>query len=69
MKRLRELRKEKNLAQWQLAGDLNVAQNTISRYETDQRGASYSQLVRFAKFFAVPVDSLLGLTDEKKGND
>ncbi len=67
MKRLRELRKEKNLAQWQLAGDLNVAQNTISRYETGQREASYSQLVQFAKYFDVSVDYLLGVTNERKG--
>ena len=35
--RLRELRKSRGISQVKLAMDLNMAQNTVSRYETGTR--------------------------------
>lgn len=63
--RLKELRKEKRLSQLKLALDLNMNQNSISRYENMEREADYETLVRFADYFNVSIDYLLGRTDEK----
>lgn len=62
--RLKELRKRRGISQLQLALDLNMNQNTISRYETLEREADYETLVRFADYFGVTLDYLLGRTDK-----
>ncbi len=63
--RLKELRKKKNISQLKLALDLNMNQNTISRYENLERQADYKTLIRFADYFNVTLDYLLGRTDDK----
>lgn len=63
--RLKELRKERNISQLKLALDLNMNQNTISRYENLEREASYDTLIKFADYFDVTIDYLLGRTDKK----
>ena len=62
--RLKELRKKKSISQLKLALDLNMNQNTISRYENMERQADYETLIRFADYFGVSLDYLLGRTDE-----
>ena len=62
--RLKELRKKRNISQLKLALDLNMNQNTISRYENLEREADYETLVRFADYFDVSLDYLLGRVDE-----
>ena len=47
-----------------LALDMNMNQNTISRYENLEREADYETLVRFADYFNVSLDYLLGRVDE-----
>ena len=61
--RLKDLRKELGISQLKLALDLNMNQNTISRYENMEREADYETLIRFADYFDVSVDYLLGRTD------
>lgn len=63
--RLKQLRKEKKISQLQLAFDLNMNQNTISRYENLERQADYATLIRFADYFGVSVDYLLGRTENR----
>ena len=63
--RLKLLRKEKNLTQLKLALDLNMSQNTISRYETGEREAGYAELIKIADYFDVSIDYLLERTDER----
>ena len=63
--RLKELRKSKKISQLKLAMDLNMNQNTISRYETMEREADYETLIKFADYFNVSLDYLLGRTDKK----
>lgn len=46
-----------------MAIDLNMNQNTISRYETGVRQADYETLILFADYFDVSIDYLLGRTD------
>lgn len=64
--RLKELRKEKNITQLKLAMDLSMSQNTISRYETGERQAGYSELIKIADYFNVSIDYLLERTDKKE---
>lgn len=66
--RLKELRKQKKISQLQLALDLNMNQNSISRYETGEREADYETLIKFADYFDVSVDYLLERTDNPKMN-
>ncbi len=62
--RLKKLRKERNISQLKLALDLNMNQNSISRYENSEREADYETLIKFADYFDVSLDYLLGRTDE-----
>ena len=64
MFRLKELRQKKHISQVKLAMDLNMNQNSISRYETGEREADYKTLIAFADYFGVSVDYLLGRTDD-----
>ena len=43
--------------------DLNMNQNSISRYENGEREADYATLIRFADYFEVSIDYLLGRTE------
>ena len=63
--RLRELRQARHLSQLKLAMDLNMNQNSISRYETGDREADYETLIRFADYFHVSLDYLLGRSGQK----
>ena len=45
--------------------DLNMSQNTISRYETGAHEAGYAELCRIADYFGVTVDYLLERTDKR----
>lgn len=62
--RLKELRKQKGITQIKLAMDLNLSQNSISRYEKGIREADYKTLIMFADYFNVSVDYLLERTDD-----
>ena len=64
--RLRELRRQRHLSQLKVAMDLNMNQNSISRYETGEREADHATLIKFADYFHVSVDYLLEHTDEPK---
>lgn len=61
--RLKELRRKAKISQLKLALDLNMNQNTISRYENLEREADYETLIKFADYFGVSLDYLLGRTD------
>ena len=62
--RLLEIRKKKHISQLKMALDLNVSQNTISRYETGDREPDLKTLVRIADYFRVSLDYLLERTNE-----
>ena len=66
--RLKELRKSRGISQLKLAIDLNMNQNSISRYENGEREADSATLILFADYFDVSVDYLLGRTDNPKVN-
>jgi transcriptional regulator with XRE-family HTH domain len=62
--RLKKLRKMRKISQLKLAMDLNMNQNTISRYENLEREADYETLIKLADYFGVSIDYLLGRTDK-----
>ena len=66
--RLKFLREKKNISQLKLAMDLNMNQNSISRYENGQRQADYATLIAFADYFDVSIDYLLERTENPKMN-
>lgn len=61
--RLKELRKSRGISQLKLAMDLDMNQNSISRYECEVREADYATLIKFADYFNVSIDYLLERTD------
>ena len=66
--RLKELRKKRKITQVKLAMDLNLSQNSISRYEKGEREADYATLIAFADYFNVSVDYLLERTNNPEIN-
>ncbi len=61
--RLKFLREKKGLTQQRLAIELNMNQNTVSRYESGKRQADYTTLIKIADYFDVSLDYLLERTD------
>ena len=57
------------MSQITLAMELNMNQNSISRYETEEREADYNTLIAIADYFHVSIDYLLGRTDNPKMNE
>ena len=66
--RLKEVRKLKKISQLKLAMDLNMNQNTISRYETGEREPGINDLIKIADYFNISIDYLLERTDNPKTN-
>lgn len=56
---LKELRKEKNLTQEQLAEKLNVSGRTVSRWETGSNMPDISLLVELAEFYEVSIPEII----------
>jgi transcriptional regulator with XRE-family HTH domain len=67
--RLKELRKEKNLTQEDLAKILEISRSTIAGYETERKEPDYETLKKIADFFNVSIDYLLGRTDVRSPLD
>ncbi len=65
-KNIRELRKDHNLKQRQLAEHLRCSQRTYSDYENGKTRVPPDILIELSRFYGTSVDYLLGLTDEKK---
>ncbi len=61
--RIKELRKSRHITQLKMALDLNMSQNTISRYENGEREPGIAELIRIANYFHVSIDYLVGRTD------
>jgi transcriptional regulator with XRE-family HTH domain len=66
--RLKDLRNSRKITQTKLAMDLNMSQNTISRYETGDHEPGIAELILLADYFGVSVDYLLERTDNPKVN-
>ncbi|MCW3490226.1 helix-turn-helix domain-containing protein [Dethiobacter alkaliphilus] len=67
-KRLRKVREEKGYTQSQLAGLINLSQQTIGHYELGRAKPDLETLQRIADIFNCSVDYLLGRTDIKNNH-
>ncbi len=65
-KRLRQLRKEKDISQEELGKVLSLTKASISLYESGKREPDFETLQKIASFFNVTTDYLLGRTDNRK---
>lgn len=66
MFRLKEIRFECGLKRSTLAEDLQMNAGTIANYENGIRQAPYECLIKFADYFDVSVDYLLGRSEGEK---
>lgn len=64
MNRLRELRREKDLTQKQLAEKIGLSQQVVGYYENEINQPSPDMLIRIADFFQCSIDYLLGREDD-----
>lgn len=60
-KNLQELVKDKNISQ--LAKEIGIPQQTLSRYILGQRAIGIENLVKVAKYFGEDLNVLVGLKD------
>ena len=69
MKRLKELRLNKNLTQQQLGKLLSVSGQTILNWENDITYPPVKKLIELASFFDVSIDYLLDFKDKDTNFD
>lgn len=60
VKNLRKLRMSRGLSQQQLADIINTSQQSINKYENHNVEPDISTLIKFADYFQVSVDYLIG---------
>lgn len=63
MFRLKELRTECGYKRSKVAEDLNINAGTLANYENEIRQAPYEWLLKFAEYYDVSVDYILGRGD------
>ncbi|MDR2559063.1 MAG: helix-turn-helix domain-containing protein [Oscillospiraceae bacterium] len=66
LRRIKDLREDADLFQWQIAKILNISERAYSSYETRDRQIPLDVLYNLADFYNTSVDYIMGRTDEKK---
>ena len=66
LKRIKDLREDKDLKQKEIAKILDMAQTTYSGYETGNRNIPNEVLIQLAEFYNTSTDYILGITNTKK---
>ena len=64
--RIKELRENRRLIQANLASELNITQQSLSKYERDITTIKIDILKSIAEYFNVTTDYLLGISDVKR---
>ena len=64
--RLKLLRENRNLSQAKMAKEIGVSQPVVAKYEQGIIYPSYPMLIKYADYFNVSTDYLLGRTDSKE---
>src|SRR5690625_4771397 len=64
--RLKKLRKEKKISQYEAAERLGFSRGKLANYEQGSRQPDYDTLKKLADFYDVSVSYLLGETDSEK---
>lgn len=65
-KRIKELRKDKDLLQKEIAEILRITQRNYSYLETGKTDIPTDILIKLSYFYDISIDYILGLTDEIK---
>ena len=63
-KRIRALRKEKNVDQNTMARDIDISNASVSYWETGKQIPSAEAVFKMAIYFNVSADYILGITEE-----
>ena len=63
-KRIYELRKKKQVSQEELANNLNVSRQAVSKWESNQTLPDLDKVVLMSEFFGVSTDSILAGKDK-----
>ena len=66
LEQLRGLREDRDLTQSDVAGILNVSQNTYSDYEHGKINIPIPSLIKLALYFDTSIDYIVGITREQK---
>lgn len=69
MNRIAELRNKHGYSQVELSDKLDIAQNTLSQYETGKREPSYRVISRLASIFGVTPNYVLGFPEVHENDD
>ena len=64
--RIKDLRKEKELTQEELAKQINTTQDSISLWEKDKQIPDTIYIIALAKFFKVTTDFILEMENEEE---
>ena len=62
-KRIRDLREDKDLTQFQIAQMLGMSQTGYSKYETGENDIPTAILIKMSEIYDVSIDYILGQTD------
>lgn len=65
--RVKELRKERRLRQEELAGRINISQQTVSRIENGDNALAADILMSLANYFDVSIDYILIVQIHEEG--
>lgn len=64
---IKQLREEKGLSQTDMALIIGINNSVLSRIESGKRPVEDTEIIKFAEYFRVSTDYLLGLSEFKKG--
>lgn len=63
MNRIKELRLKKGISQRQLAKEIGISEQSISKYEHNKRNPKIDKLQKLANYFGVSVSYLQGVNE------
>ena len=64
--RLKDLREDNDLKQWQIAELLGMKQEKYQRYESGKRETPIKILIKLSEYYNVTLDYITGRTNDKK---
>ena len=64
VKRIRDLREDRDKTQWEIAQVLGTSQTMYARYERGANELPIRHLIALCRYYCVSADYILGLKDE-----
>ena len=65
--RLKDLREDEDMKQWQIAEILGMKQEQYQRYESGKRETPINILIKLANYYDISLDYIAGRTNDKGG--